>query len=107
MQNLTDHDATTATSPARVLVIDDEPQIRRFLDISLRAQGYQVLQAATGEEGLTALALQGADLVILDIGLRPYAMRSEGNAQVTGAGDHADGARRRSGEGGGAGRRRQ
>ena len=34
---------------ARVLVIDDETQIRRFLDISLRAQGYQVRQAATGQ----------------------------------------------------------
>ena len=55
--------------PARVLVIDDEPQIRKFLDISLRAQGYQVLLAATGEQGLATLAMQGADLVILDIGL--------------------------------------
>lgn len=55
--------------PARVLVIDDEPQIRKFLDISLRAQGYQVALAANGEEGLAALAVQGADLVILDIGL--------------------------------------
>ncbi len=55
--------------PARVLVIDDEPQIRKFLDISLRAQGYQVLLAAAGREGLAALATQGADLVILDLGL--------------------------------------
>ena len=55
--------------PARVLVIDDEPQIRKFLDISLRAQGYQVAMAANGEEGLASLATQGADLVILDIGL--------------------------------------
>lgn len=55
--------------PARVLVIDDEPQIRKFLDISLRAQGYQVGLAASGEEGLVSLATQGADLVILDIGL--------------------------------------
>ncbi len=60
---------TASAPPARVLVIDDEPQIRKFLDISLRAQGYQVALAATGEEGLTALATQGADLVILDIGL--------------------------------------
>ncbi len=52
-----------------MLVIDDEPQIRRFLDISLRAQGYEVALAATGREGLTALAAQGADLVVLDIGL--------------------------------------
>ena len=58
-----------AIPPARVLVIDDEVQIRRFLDISLRAQGYATVQAANGGEGLRALAGEGADLVILDIGL--------------------------------------
>lgn len=60
---------TETTAPARVLVIDDEPQIRRFLDISLRAQGYRVEQAGTGQAGLEALATHGADLVILDLGL--------------------------------------
>ncbi|WP_313233366.1 response regulator transcription factor [Stenotrophomonas acidaminiphila] len=60
---------TPAIPPARVLVIDDEVQIRRFLDISLRAQGYATAQAASGGEGLRALAGEGADLVILDIGL--------------------------------------
>jgi two-component system KDP operon response regulator KdpE len=50
-------------------VIDDEVQIRRFLDISLRAQGYAVSQAATGSEGLQQLTNEGADLVVLDIGL--------------------------------------
>lgn len=59
----------TATTPARVLVIDDEPQIRRFLDIALRAQGHEVLHAGTGGEGLEQLATQGADAVILDLGL--------------------------------------
>lgn len=59
----------TSAPPARVLVIDDEPQIRKFLDISLRAQGYRVALAANGEDGLIALATQGADLVILDLGL--------------------------------------
>ena len=54
---------------ARILVIDDEPQIRRFLDISLRAQGYRVETAADGGAGLAALATHGADLVILDLGL--------------------------------------
>ncbi|MBD9537373.1 DNA-binding response regulator [Stenotrophomonas sp. ATCM1_4] len=58
-----------AIPPARVLVIDDEVQIRRFLDISLRAQGYAVSQAATGSEGLQQLTNEGADLVVLDIGL--------------------------------------
>lgn len=57
-----------ATVPARILVIEDEPQIRRFLDISLRAQGYRVDVACTGQEGLQALG-RGADLVILDLGL--------------------------------------
>ena len=61
--------AATSAPPARILVIDDEPQIRRFLDISLRAQGYEALLAADGASGLEALATQGADLVVLDIGL--------------------------------------
>jgi two-component system, OmpR family, KDP operon response regulator KdpE len=65
----TNPDSTPGVPPARVLVIDDEAQIRRFLDISLRAQGYQVLQAATGQEGLERLVNEGAELVILDIGL--------------------------------------
>ena len=60
----------TVTGQAiRVLVIDDEPQIRKFLDISLRAQGYVVLLAEDGRSGLDALATRGADLVILDLGL--------------------------------------
>jgi len=58
----------TSSAP-RVLVIDDEAQIRRFLDIGLRAEGYQVLQAATAEAGLALAATQSPDLVILDIGL--------------------------------------
>ena len=69
MPDPTDPMSPTSAPPARVLVIDDEPQIRKFLDISLRAQGYRVALAANGGEGLTTLATQGADLVILDIGL--------------------------------------
>ena len=56
-------------SSPRVLVIDDEPQIRRFLDIGLRAEGYCVLLAATAAEGLATAATQSPDLVILDLGL--------------------------------------
>jgi two-component system KDP operon response regulator KdpE len=58
-----------SAAPTRVLVVDDEPQIRKFLDICLRAQGYVVESAADGEAGLVALATRGADLVILDLGL--------------------------------------
>ena len=54
---------------ARVLVIDDEPQIRRALRVTLRANGYDVQAAATGEEGLDAAATQRPDLVILDLTL--------------------------------------
>ncbi|WP_449429361.1 response regulator [Rhodanobacter umsongensis] len=53
----------------RILVIDDEAQIRRFLDIGLRAEGYEVLLAANAAEGLALAATQSPDLVILDIGL--------------------------------------
>lgn len=56
-------------SPPRILVVDDEPQIRKFIDISLRSQGYATLLAGTGQEGLTLLATKGADLIVLDLGL--------------------------------------
>ncbi|MFC3651731.1 response regulator [Dyella humi] len=52
-----------------VLVIDDEPQIRRFLDIGLRAEGYEVLLAANATEGLALAATRSPDMVVLDIGL--------------------------------------
>jgi two-component system, OmpR family, KDP operon response regulator KdpE len=61
--------ASTPSTAARILVIDDEPQIRRFLDISLRAQGYRVALAESAQAGLDRLATDGADLVILDLGL--------------------------------------
>ncbi|OOG59685.1 response regulator transcription factor [Rhodanobacter sp. C03] len=58
----------TSAAP-RILVIDDEAQIRRFLDIGLRAEGYEVLLAANAAEGLALAVTQSPDLVILDIGL--------------------------------------
>lgn len=59
----------SASSMTNVLIIDDENQIRKFLDIALRAQGYKTLLAENGQKGLEFLALQGADLVVLDLGL--------------------------------------
>jgi len=61
--------ASTPSTAARILVVDDEPQIRRFLDIGLRAQGYRVALAASAQAALDLLATQGAELVILDLGL--------------------------------------
>jgi two-component system KDP operon response regulator KdpE len=53
----------------RILIVDDEIQIRRALDINLRAHGYEVALAATGEEALTEAAASVPDLVLLDLGL--------------------------------------
>jgi two-component system KDP operon response regulator KdpE len=53
----------------RVLVVDDEPQIRRALATNLRARDYEVDLAATGEEALRLAAEHRPDVVILDIGL--------------------------------------
>jgi two-component system, OmpR family, KDP operon response regulator KdpE len=52
-----------------VLIVDDEPQIRRLLTVSLEANGYRVLSAANGQEGLVLAAQHQPALVILDLGL--------------------------------------
>jgi two-component system, OmpR family, KDP operon response regulator KdpE len=52
-----------------VLVVDDEPQIRRALRTSLEAHGYEVATVGTGEEGVVAAAEQAPDLMLLDLGL--------------------------------------
>jgi two-component system KDP operon response regulator KdpE len=51
------------------LVIDDEPQIRRLLRVTLEADGYRVLDAATGNDGLLEVARRKPDVVLLDLGL--------------------------------------
>jgi two-component system KDP operon response regulator KdpE len=53
----------------KVLVIDDEHAIRRFLRTSLLAHGYQVVEAATGEDGIIRAVNEQPDLIILDLGL--------------------------------------
>jgi len=51
------------------LVIDDEPQIRRLLRITLEANGYRVFDAATGQDGIVQAAQRRPDVVLLDLGL--------------------------------------
>lgn len=51
----------------RILAVDDEPNMRRLLEIGLRQAGYQPLLAANGEEALTLLKEKGADLVVSDL----------------------------------------
>jgi two-component system KDP operon response regulator KdpE len=53
----------------RILVVDDEPQLLRALGTNLRARGYDVDLAATGEAALTVAARKHPDLVVLDLGL--------------------------------------
>ncbi len=54
---------------ARVLVVDDEPAIRRFLRVSLEAHRYTVYEASSGEEALQAVQSNRPDVIILDLGL--------------------------------------
>ena len=53
----------------RILVVDDEPQLLRALATNLKARGYEVDQAATGEAALMLAASHHPDLVVLDLGL--------------------------------------
>jgi len=55
--------------PRIVLVIDDEAQIRRLLRVSLERNGYQVVEASTGQEGIDQAIGHQPDLVLLDLGL--------------------------------------
>lgn len=53
----------------RVLIVDDEPQIRRALSVNLKARGYDVDLAPTGEDALRLAAEHAPDVVVLDLGL--------------------------------------
>lgn len=52
-----------------VLLIEDEPQMKRFLRVTLKSHGYDLVEAATGQEGLTEAATRNPDVVLLDLGL--------------------------------------
>lgn len=55
--------------PETILIIDDEVQIRRLLEITLSSNGYKISEAATGKDGLIAAATHHPSLIILDLGL--------------------------------------
>lgn len=57
------------TVTARVLIIDDEAPIRRFLRVALEAEGHGVIEAATAREGLALAARETPGLIVLDLGL--------------------------------------
>lgn len=54
---------------AEILIIEDEPQIRKLLEINLESNQYKVLQATTAKEGLTMASSYLPDLILLDLGL--------------------------------------
>ena len=54
---------------ADILIIDDEPQIRKLLEITLQSNGYRVQEASTAREGLALAASHPPDLILLDLGL--------------------------------------
>lgn len=53
----------------RILIVDDEPQLRKLLRVALEAEGDQILEAATAREGVAAAARDKPDAVVLDLGL--------------------------------------
>ncbi|MGC2048909.1 MAG: two-component system response regulator KdpE [Gallionella sp.] len=57
------------TQSGTIIVIEDEAQIRRFLRTTLSAEGYRVIEAETGKQGLTEAGTRKPDLVVLDLGL--------------------------------------
>ena len=51
----------------RILVVDDEPQLRRALERALKLEGYEVELAADGDEALAAIAAAAPDAIVLDV----------------------------------------
>src|SRR3989442_6142008 len=60
---------TRAMAAPAVVVIEDEPQIRRFLRVALGGEGYRVHEASTAAGGLVEVASRQPEIVILDLGL--------------------------------------
>lgn len=57
------------SSEAKILVIDDEPQIQKLLRVSLQAHGFEIDAASSGEEGILKTTMVRPDLIVLDLGL--------------------------------------
>ena len=57
------------TIPVRILIIEDEPQMRKFLAASLDSEGYRTIETDNGKEGLSLARTHNPDLVLLDLGL--------------------------------------
>ena len=72
--------------PARVLIVDDERHNRDLIEVMLAAEGFQLVQAASGEEALAAIARQRPDLILLDVmmpGMSGYEVAAKIKASAT------------------------
>lgn len=59
----------TTNSGARILIIDDEPQIRKLLKVTLQAHNFEINESSSGEDGVYQASINHPDLIILDLGL--------------------------------------
>ena len=78
-----------ASQPATLLIVDDEPQVRKLLETLLQHEGYQTLTAGSGEEALQLVAQRPPDLILLDImmpGMDGYEVASQLKGDETTAG---------------------
>lgn len=79
-------DHSRGTPRKRILIVDDEPHIRRLLATRLEAEGFEVREAGDGEEGLTVVSDYSPDLVLLDL-MMPGASGLEVLSRIR-SGDH-------------------
>jgi two-component system KDP operon response regulator KdpE len=67
--SLPEGDRGGGTPPPLVLVVDDEPQVVRFLRAALPTQGYRLIEATSGKQGIVEASTRAPDLILLDLGL--------------------------------------
>jgi DNA-binding response OmpR family regulator len=80
-------DHAPGTSPKRILIVDDEPHIRRLLAARLTAEGFEVAEASNGEDGLESIEEIPPDLVLLDL-MMPGANGLEVLSRIRSRPDH-------------------
>lgn len=80
-------DDAHGTIPKRILIVDDEPHIRRILATRLTAEGFEVAEASNGEEGLESIEEIPPDLVLLDL-MMPGATGLEVLSEIRSRAEH-------------------
>ena len=78
---------------AKILIVEDETKIARFLELELKHEGYEVLTAGDGRTGLEKATKENVDLIILDLmlpGAQWYRGMPESTIRIPGSGYHVD-----------------